>query len=256
MKLKYPIADRQMVLDLCMAENEHQFFLGVRMNDGMLEYAGMPIIAEGEKYQGNGNVYTVAYMKRHMLKEQGIFLLEGHTHPMPEGGKIPPAYAGWTIGRTRELRDYRNERLLEMPGGKGYLEWRKTKIDEYLKLDTKSPERDGIRMEVIEKSLWFSSANLIEKNGVCFTITNRLEGADDMVVDDITAQKESFGGDTVAFLCMKRFLDEVPIVDYAILAKPKKDAVNTPSSRDKFEIIAMKYNPDVFASFEGIDIIE
>ncbi len=257
MRLKYPLKDRQRLFDLCMEENEYQFFLGVKKRGDILEYTGIPILVEGEKYHGNGEAYTEAYMKRHVLKEQDIYLLDGHTHPIPEGRDIPPAYAGWTIGRTKKLRDYRDTRLLKMPGGKEYLKWRRARIMEYiLILDWHSIERTMIRNELFQRGMEFSEANLIERNGIWFTITNRIWGSNENISEDITVKSESYGGDTAAYLSTRALLEGVPVVPCAVLAKPRRDAVNTPSSRDKFEIIAMKYNPKVFASFERMDIIE
>jgi hypothetical protein len=255
MRLKYPAAEQGKIIDLCMKPVESHFFIQVGIDDPgkIMLYQDLPIVVEGGATSiGHLDGWQRADRIAEELKKNGSYLIQGHTHPLPKGRKIPAAYAGWTIARTEELGDYRNKRLIGMPGGKKYLEWRKQKLTELKEAGYNTPEGMKIEEELFERSLEFSEAGLIERNGVLFHITNQ--------IGDIENDTREHGGDSCNFYDMKTMYsysdDDFPCLDYALLAKPRRDAIGKPSSKDNFEVSAMKYNPDVFGRFEKIDIIE
>ena len=82
--------------------------------------------------------------------------------------------------------------------------------------------------------------------------------APEAITEDFTVTNETFGGDSGNFVGMKDKLDgeEGSWLECAIVGKPKKEAVWTPSSKEKFELQAMRYNPKKFGGFEKVEIVD
>jgi hypothetical protein len=253
MRLKYPAGEREKVIDLCMEKNEKVYFVqvGIDEKNDMLIYKDLAKVEDGEKFSVCPlDALNEIFEMKKRAGDNGTGYIMGHTHPLPEGKRISPAYAGWTIGRTPELRDYRNVRLLQRNGGKDYLNWRNRKIREYHRKASDPEAQKRIAEEIFNKSIEFGDASLIEENGLLFYITGRIGSEKDICE----------GGDTSNFVGMKNLFvmsgDDFPCLDYALHAKPREETIWTPSSKDKFEVVAMKYNPDAFGMFEKVEIIE
>lgn len=201
-------------------------------NDDSLIHVDTPLIAEGKEhsvppiYVRRGKEFSEL---QRLSEERYHVLIGGHVHASPKNSNILPYNCGWTLPRTVEWRDYRNDNLNKTPEGIKALAERQEIIDRIIK-EPSDEVKEKLARSLINLSPETLIANMININGIDCYITNRVSIEDEeALVQDITSDRWFPEGDFGVHLSYSDFGLKY---DSLIYAKPGMQY--TPPSAEKF----------------------
>ncbi len=246
MRIKIPQQEIDALKALAVLGCESSYLISASRHGHDLLYLDSPIVMKG--YFNN----SPAVMQNERFQEtlqdsrtRGYVLIEGHTHPEPEGQIIFPYSCGWTLPRTSELRDYRNSRLEKTEPGRRALGERLKIIDQIA-----AEEDEAVRKTLFEKLIIHSPetavANFMEISGVNCYITNRVDLRNQYnLINDINPDDGDFQVET------RKSLFEI---DTFALVHAMPQYVHTESSRDKFMLSIFRFAGSDYDSIEKIEV--